>query len=90
MAISYYKVKFEMRDSRVLECRFGFATTPATYWDPGDCEVGDPEYLIDGEEVSYDDLPHGLDIIANEMYEDFENAKFKVEVSHDDGYDYEP
>lgn len=92
-------VEFEMTDGRTLSCEYGLSVTPGNYTGlpencyPDECDVGDPTYYIDGDEIEYKDLPKGLDKIADTMYEDGQSdRRFKYAESYNepDFDDYDP
>lgn len=88
------KTEFEMTDGRVLSCEYMFYVTPGNYSGPmessypDECEIGEPTYCIDGEEVSYNDLPKGLSKIADELYEADSASQFGyTEVPHEEDFE---
>lgn len=89
--------KFEMQDGRVLSCEYGVSYTPAYIsGPPEDCypeesDAGDPTYFIDGDEIEYKDLPKGLAVIADKLYEAGPGEYGYSQTEPDyDGPDYEP
>lgn len=98
MAAYDVTVTFEMTDGRTLSCEYGLSVTPGNYSGlpencyPDECDLGDPTYYIDGDEIAYEDLPKGLDKIADAMYEDGQSdRRFKyVESENEPDFDYEP
>lgn len=77
-------VTFEMSDGRELKCEYPYHVTPGNYSGlpencyPDEVDVGDPEYFIDNDLVSYDELPKGLSAIADAMYGNGKNdSRFK-------------
>ena len=78
-------VKFELKDGRILQCTYPVWYDAGTYWDPPESDVGEPDYELDGDPVNVEDLPRGLDRIANEMYENSDDPKFKTVADEDDG-----
>ncbi|HWV46435.1 MAG TPA: hypothetical protein VN039_10535 [Nitrospira sp.] len=89
--MSLVTVTFEMSNGSILKCEYGYTSSPATFWEPEDVNVGDPTYYIDDDEISYDDLPKGLDKIADALYEaDARSAKFSYrESEYERDYDFE-
>lgn len=92
-------VTFEMSDGRELKCEYPYHVTPGNYSGlpencyPDEVDVGDPEYFIDDDPVSYDELPKGLSAIADAMYENGENdSRFKYTAAEPDydGPEYDP
>lgn len=90
-------VKFEMSDGRTLECRYGYGVTRGNYSDlpencyPDEVDVGEAEYYIDGDEIEYEKLPKGLDVIADAMYEEGEgDPRFHYSENDADDYDDAP
>jgi len=69
------RTTFTLADGRTLACDYAITITPGVRTlrngDPGypdELDVTDPRYSLDGEPVDVDDLPHGLDKIANRLY----------------------
>lgn len=84
-------VSFEMSDGRSLTCTYPVSVTPGNYTGlpencyPDESDVGEAEYAIDGDEISYADLPKGLDAIADEMYNaDDSDKRFKFKQTEPD------
>lgn len=81
-----------MSNGQVLKCEYGFVVTPGNYFGlpedcyPDECDVGDPTYYIDDEEVDYAKLPKGLAVIADAMYIDSHNTKFHCVEEQDEPY----
>lgn len=76
---------------RVLCCKYWSHTTPGftsglpenCY--PGETEVGDPEYFLNGDPIDYNDIPTDLQPIADEMYEaDEDHPSFEFSQEDDD------
>ena len=63
-------VSFKMRNGKILECRYGYRYTPATFNDPEEYDVGEAEYFIDDIPIDIQDMPKGLDVIAEKLYKD--------------------
>lgn len=67
-------VEFELADGRTLRCEYVRYDTPAKLtghpdsWDEGETEYEDPEYRLDGKPIRYENLPQGLDKIAEAMF----------------------
>ena len=90
-------VTFEMSDGRTLKCEYGYSVTRGNYSGlpencyPDEVDVGEPEYSIDGDEIEYDKLPKGLDVIADAMYEEGEgDSRFRYSENDADDYDDAP
>lgn len=82
-------VSFELKDGRLLECRYTMSYTPSTYWEPSELgEPSDPEYYLDGEETFPEFMPKGLAKLAEAMYCTDNDKRFKYEgdYEHDDDY----
>lgn len=92
-------VTFELKDGRKLECVYSVAVTPGNYTGlpencyPDEAEIGEPEYLLDNDEVAVSQLPKGLSVIAEAMYEADESDKRFTFTQSDmdyEGPDYDP
>jgi hypothetical protein len=81
--------KFELADGRILRCEYGFMHDPGGWDAPPETDVGEPTYYLDGDEVTVEELPKGLDVIAQRMYE-CGSGEYGYKESFDDGDDYEP
>jgi hypothetical protein len=99
MASYTMTVTFELKDGRELECVYPVHVTPGNYSGlpencyPDECDVGEAEYFLDGDEISVARLPKGLDVIAEAMYEaDDSDKRFKFKQTEPDydGPDYDP
>ena len=84
----HVKTSFEMSNGRTLICEYSYIYYPATWDDPADSDVGEPTYYIDDEEVEYKDLPKGLDVIADKLYE-ASYGEFNYKESDDEPDYYE-
>ncbi len=90
--------EFEMQDGRVLSCEYVLAVTPGNYSGlpencyPDESDAGDPTYFIDGDEVEYKNLPKGLDVIADKLYEagsgEYGYTESEIERDYEPDYDY--
>jgi len=85
-----------MSDGRELMCEYFVHERPAVthlppeYCYPDETEISDPTYYIDGEEIAYEDLPKGLDVIADKLYYEAKWSPFKYNytvTNLDDIYD---
>ena len=60
---------------------------------PDDGDASDPEYTLAGEAIDVDDLPRGLETIADLLYTNPDHIDFsfvtKRERMYDDGPDYD-
>ena len=92
-------VTFEMSNGQELKCEYGYRVIygnisgPPEYCYPDETDVGEPTYYLDGDEIDVADLPKGLDVIAEVMYESGESdSRFTYKESEPDydGPDFEP
>lgn len=79
------KVTFTLKDGRKLVCFYSYYYTPATYWEPSECEVFAPEYELDGDPITVETAPRGLDRLMTAMYENQDDPRFKYEDEEDSG-----
>lgn len=62
-------VTFQLSNGKEFRCEYGFSYWGGNYWNPPEWDVGEPTYYIDNKEVDYKNLPKGLDVLADKMYE---------------------
>lgn len=60
--------RFEMGDGRTLAVSYGARLTPGGWGGPEEWDIGEPTYTLEGKEVELSDLPKGLDVIAEKLY----------------------
>lgn len=94
-------VTFELADGRELRCEYSYSVTygnisgPPEYCYPDESDVGEPTYYLDDNEVTVEQLPKGLEVIAEAMYDNGESDKrftyseSEVEQDFDDYRDYD-
>lgn len=79
------ETSFEMMDGRILSCEYVLSVAPGRYWgawedsEPDEVESGEPTYFIDGVEVSAAQMPKGLTVIADKLYDAAEGEYNYVE-----------
>lgn len=61
--------RFVMANFSVLVCNWRYSYVPASRFADADVAVSDPWYELDGEEINVEDLPKGLEDIAERMYD---------------------
>lgn len=70
-------VSFELKDGRLLECKFTMPYTPASYWQPSEIgEPSDPEFYLEGEEIDPKDTIKGLNKLCEAMYCNSNDKRF--------------
>lgn len=75
-------VSFEMKDGRIFSIFWTEQRFEATFHDPAEVDEDDYIYQINGKEVRWQQLPRGLDDLADLMYEDPHNPKFKYDENY--------
>lgn len=70
------RVSFEMQNGSTFAIEWTERRYGATFNDPAETDAGEYTCLIDEDEVYPEDLPKGLDELAEQMYSDPENKKF--------------
>lgn len=75
-------VTFKMTNGSILECRYRFYYRHATFDSPAEGDASDPVYYIDDVEVSQ--FPKGLEAIAEEMYDNWDDSRFEVTYPEDE------
>lgn len=84
------RTTFTLDDGRVLACEYGVHVTPGCHTlsngDPGypdEIDVGEPHFTLDNKPVEPEDLPRGLDTIAQRLYL-AERGEYGYSESYDD------
>jgi hypothetical protein len=66
--MSVINTSFELDDGRVLSCEYALVIYRGSLWNPEEVSVSEPIYRLDGDLISVDSLPKGLERIANRLY----------------------
>lgn len=91
-------VTFELSDGRELRCEYSYSVAygnisgPPEHCYPDESDVGEPTYYLDDNEVNVEQLPNGLEVIAEAMYDNGESdTRFRYTESEvDNEPDYDP